>query len=363
MATLAEGNANNKKWFWAIVLIVFGITYLHLSTNPDALGIHEFLRRLYYIPVILAAYRFGMKGGVLTAVVCGLVYAPHLLLYMGTPEIQVINQLMEILLFFVVGLTTGIMADTEYRQREELARQLDEVQRMEEEVRRADRLAAVGQLAAGVAHEIRNPLGVIRAAAQIAKEDLLDKPEVSESLEVILKEVDRANNVVTGLLDFARPNAPNFSIIDLSLAVREALRLMTHYAIQQNISIIHDITNEVLKISGDRELIVQAIVNLIMNAVQACPAGSKIEVKVYRQTAPETGQDGYVVEICDNGPGIPSDNLSHIFDPFFTTREQGHGLGLAIVHRIVRDHEGQIRISSTGQGTRVVIWLPRLKGE
>jgi signal transduction histidine kinase len=355
-------NERGLKWFWIVALTITGITLLHLLTRSDGTGIHEFLRRLYYIPIIIAAYRFGLKGGLLASIVCGLFYAPHLLLYMGKPEIQVVNQLMEIMLFMVVGLITGLLSQTEKQQRWQLACQFQELKRMEEEVRTADRLAAVGQLAAGVAHEIRNPLGVIRAAAQLARDEKVDNPEVRESIAVILNEVDRANRVVTGLLDFARPASPDVVTLDLQETVREAVGIMGSYAASHGVALIPDMTDRPLRVSGDGELLKQAFINLIMNAVQASPPGETVEVRVL--SAAGDGMEGAMVEIRDHGPGIPSEIMEKVFDPFFTTRAQGHGLGLAIVHRIVRDHGGQVRINSRPEaGTTASVWLPGKKEE
>lgn len=349
---------------WIISVMIVGITVLHMSTRSDALGVHELLGRLYYLPVILSAFQFGLRGGLLASGVCSLAYAPHLLLYLGNPGIQVINQLMEILLFVAVGTTTGVLSEADKRQKSELRQQLQKLRQMEEEVRIAERLGAVGQLAAGVAHEIRNPLGIIRAAAQLAKAESIENDEIKESIEIILKEVDRANLVVTRLLDFARPQGPQFSLVSITRVVQEAIQLTAHYAARHGVRICSNMPDSCLEITADRELIKQAVINLILNAVQASSAGGMVWIRVAEKNgACDAGGAGAVIEISDNGTGIPEEHLHRVFDPFFSTREKGTGLGLAIVHRIVRDHGGQIKLrSEQGKGTTVTIMLPVRKG-
>ncbi|MGE5418403.1 MAG: ATP-binding protein [Acidobacteriota bacterium] len=354
---------SDSQWMLAIVLFIVIITAAHYLAMNGAMGVHEILRRLYYIPIILGAYRFGIKGGVVTSIVCGVAYAPHLLLYMGTPELTVVNQLMEIGLFVIIGAITGILAETEQKQRMQLAHQLHQLQEMEQEVRVADRLAATGQLAAGVAHEIRNPLGIIRAAAQLIKDENIDNQEVNESLGVILSEVDRANRVVLGLLDFARPQNPEFVHVDVIAAVREALQLASKYAAHQGIQVRSYLSERPVIISGDRELLKQLIVNLVMNAVQASVKGGTVDLRIFE--GPTGQSDGVFIEIRDTGTGISTEDQERIFDPFFTTKEKGTGLGLAIVHRIVRDHQGHIQVKSDkSEGAVFTVWLPvSRKGE
>ncbi|MGE5380972.1 MAG: two-component system sensor histidine kinase NtrB [Methylocystaceae bacterium] len=353
IAKLATELANG----WVIAAMVIIITVFHLTTRVDALGVHEFLRRLYYIPIILAAYRYRTNGGFLTALIAGLAYAPHLLMYVGKPEIQVINQLMEILLFIIVGTVTGALSEVEQQRSDELEYQLTQVKRLESEVRVADRLAAVGQLASGVAHEIRNPLGIIGAAAQLAKADDASKEDISESVTVILKEVGRANQVVSRLLDFARPHPPQFTLLDLIGLTGEAIRLTRQYAINNGVALSADLPTDDMLVEADAELIKQALVNLLMNAIQATPREGTITVKMGWQT--HNYKPGMLMEITDTGIGISSEQVSRVFDPFYTTRELGTGLGLSIVHSIVKDHGGYIRIESEmNQGTSVYLWLP-----
>lgn len=355
LATMAANG-----WVIAIMLII--ITVLHLTTRADALGVHELLRRLYYIPIILSAYRYGIGGGFGVSLLAGLAYAPHLLIFMGEPDLQVINQLMEMLLFIVVGLVTGSLSAIEKERTLQLEYQLEQVKRLENEVRIADRLAAVGQLASGVAHEIRNPLGIIGAAAQLAKAEDSDRTEIDESLTVILNEVERANRVVSQLLDFARPQKPDFGRIDLLALAKDAVNLVKPMAANKGVSLQADWPSEEEMAEADQELLKQALVNLLLNAIQATPPEGSVTIKIGSQWHEQ--QPGVLMEITDTGVGIPEDQAARVFDPFYTTRQQGTGLGLSIVHSIIKDHHGFIRIESgEGQGTSVYLWLPARQKE
>ena len=348
---------------WVIAALLVVITLLHFSNWGSVLGVHEFLRRLYFLPIILAAFRYGLSGGLITSLLAGLLYAPHLLMYVGKAEIQIINQVMEIVVFIALGIITGVLSDIQMKQQAELERQLNQVHRLEKEIRIADRLAAVGQLASGVAHEIRNPLGIIKAAAQLAKPETADNPDALESIEVIIKEVDRANQVVSQLLDFAKPYSPQFLIVNLVEIIDDAILITRQYAGQHGVILYPEIQPREIFIEADAEQLKQVLVNLILNAIQATPSEGKVFIKTSKQVErKESTIDGVLLEISDTGIGIPAELISRVFDPFYTSKEKGAGLGLSIVYSIVQDHAGHINIESqAGQGTSVSVWLPRAK--
>ncbi len=347
---------------WVIAALLVVITLLHFSNWGSVLGVHEFLRRLYFIPIILAAFRYGLSGGLITSVLAGLLYAPHLLMYVGKAEIQIINQWMEIVLFITLGAITGVLSDIQMKQQFELERQLKQVQQLEREIRIADRLAAVGQLASGVAHEIRNPLGIIKAAAQLARPETADNPDALESIEVIIKEVDRANQVVSQLLDFAKPHSPQLLTVNLVEIIDDAIHITGQYASQHGVGLYSEIQSREIFIDADAEQLKQALVNLILNAIQATPIEGKVFIKAYLQVGNKEPVDGVLIEITDTGIGIPADQISRVFDPFYTSKEKGTGLGLSIVYSIIQDHAGHINIESQAdQGTSVRVWLPQAK--
>jgi two-component system sensor histidine kinase HydH len=238
-----------------------------------------------------------------------------------------------------------------------ILRDLSEIKQLEEKVRRSEKLAAIGKLAAGVAHEIRNPLSSIRGFAQYLRRALKDKPQELEYAETMVSEVDRINAVVTDLLTFARPMDAELAPTDISELIEHTVRLVDADARSRNINVQMNIS-DLSKIPLDAKQITQAILNLLLNALQAVKNGGRIEVGA------ELNPSDSLLKIWveDDGSGISADQKGKIFDPFFTTREKGTGLGLAIVHKIVENHSGEINLKSppTGKtlGCRFTIGIP-----
>ena len=235
---------------------------------------------------------------------------------------------------------------------------LREIKRLEEQVRRSEKLAAVGKLAAGVAHEIRNPLSSIRGFAQFLRHALAERPKDREYAEIMVKEVDRMNKVVTDLLTFARPLETELAPTDPKKLIGHTLRLVEADAQGRGVVINQNISADLPDISLDANQMTQCLLNLTLNALQVLDTGGKIEVG-----ATLDGSDSRLYFwVEDDGSGIPEEHLDKIFDPFFTTREQGTGLGLAIVHTIVENHRGEIGVESPppgkSRGSRFTISLP-----
>lgn len=220
-------------------------------------------------------------------------------------------------------------------------------------LRRTERLATVGQLAAGAAHEIRNPLTSVRSTIQYLIHDCSDGSERAELLDGLIAEVDRINEIITGLLSFARPRDPVLTELDLSAELPQVARLVENAARSQRVEISLDLPARCL-IQGDAAQLKQVFLNLLMNAIQAMPEGGRMRVR----TDPHPGGRRVTIEVSDTGCGIPPGDLDHIFDPFFTTRQEGTGLGLAVCHGIVARHGGEMSIeSSVGEGTTVKVRL------
>jgi two-component system sensor histidine kinase HydH len=238
-----------------------------------------------------------------------------------------------------------------------ILRDLREIKLLEEKVRRSEKLAAIGKLAAGVAHEIRNPLSSIRGFAQYLRNTLKNKPREKEYAETIVSEVDRINRVVTDLLTFARPMEAQLAPTDVSELVESTVRLVQADARSRDIGIQMNLSDLSI-IPLDTHQIKQALLNLLLNSMQAVDSGGRIEVGA--ELEPSVSRLKLWVE--DDGPGIAPDQKEKIFDPFFTTREKGTGLGLAIVHKIVENHNGEINLQSPPagkvRGCRFTISIP-----
>jgi signal transduction histidine kinase len=217
----------------------------------------------------------------------------------------------------------------------------------------SEKLASLGQLAAGIAHEIRNPLGIISGSAEtLLKQE--DSETHREMAQYIVEESERINSMVNNFLNFARPKDPRFQSCDLVDLLSKTLRLITPQAKSHKIDIVGAIPDKPLVVTIDREQIQQAIMNIVLNALEAMPTGGVCSVALSGN-----GKDQVIIKFSDTGGGIPKENLPRIFDPFFTTKDKGTGLGLSIAHTIIEKHGGAISVTATPQGgTTFVISLP-----
>jgi two-component system, NtrC family, nitrogen regulation sensor histidine kinase GlnL len=243
-------------------------------------------------------------------------------------------------------------------------RDLKHRKELEEDLQRADRLGIVGTLAAGLAHEIRNPLGGIRGAAQLLKRALDHDSSLLEYANIMIREVDRVDKLIEQLLDLARPAKLELTAVNIHEVLEDVLLLETHTAEAPPIAVKKRFDPSLPPIRGDREQLTQVFLNLVKNAFQAMPRGGFLTVATRLETdfhirGQGTDRSRWIwVDIEDEGVGIKEEDLPHIFSPFFTTKNNGIGLGLAICYRIVKEHGGLIRVESiVGKGTTFRISL------
>ena len=343
------------------------ISLIHYSMGRMAEGmLHGVLGHLYIVPIILGAYWYGMKGGVIVSIASAVLFSPHLFLHWHDPFLDVYNYV-ELFLFLLIGGVTGVLSQMERNQRlrhEEALQRLDESHRKlkeqtdvlfqtEEQLRRADRLSALGELSAGMAHEIRNPLGSIKGAVEILKDDYSPDEAKYEFIQILLKESDRLNHIVQEFLGFAQPKQPELHETDVNEAIESVLILTTQEARKSGVAIKRRLDASIGKRNLDAGLLKQAFLNIILNAIQAMPAGGTLTV--------ESGLRNNTIEvkITDTGIGIPEENRKKLFSPFFTTKKNGTGLGLAITYRIIENHRGRIDVTSEpGKGTTFTVKIP-----
>lgn len=256
--------------------------------------------------------------------------------------------------FEVIG-TTLFQEDSGLPVSVILFRDLTELKNLKEEVARSERLASIGRLAAGVAHEIRNPLSSIKGFATYFRERYQDVPEDRQTADIMIQEVQRMNRVVGQLLEFARPVTVEKKVISLSVLVRRSLKMIEGDAKVKKISLEMKTDDENLSVQVDPDSIQQVLLNLYLNSLEAMDNGGRLTVLCGLN---ETGT-GVEIKVTDTGSGISEENLSNLFDPYFTTRPSGTGLGLAIVHKIIESHQGEVVVESrVGEGTSVTITLP-----
>ena len=451
-----------------ITLIILAVSLLHYFGGDRDLPFHNFFRLLYFIPIILAAFNFGFRGGVIASLAVSLIYSPFILLTLRTFSSQTINELMDIVLFFAVGIITGTlvekkrlslvklddelkryimlenytnsiiesirsgviavnndmlittanqgaknmmgvgnecigqtftevfeccesvknsiyMAFSESRAYENIELALNnkvkdievrislyplnfentkkglviiidditEVKKLRKELMRNEKLAALGELSTGVAHEIRNPLGIIKAIEQTMKNEFKDNPEVVKELDIIDEEVERANKVVKALMEFGRPPRGEKILFSVDSVLEDVLTVANKYIIQHGVKVHYSKSDDAYAVI-DKELLKQAFINIIFNAVQAMPNGGRLIIST-------ANIHGLFIKVIfeDTGVGIKEENIDRVFNPFYTTKTEGTGLGLPIVHRIIEEHGGAISVSSKeGKGTVFEVMIP-----
>ena len=230
---------------------------------------------------------------------------------------------------------------------------------------RTDRLATLGELAAGAAHEIRKPLTAIRSTIQYLSKDFSADPVKSEMVTELISEVERINKIVQGLLSFARPSDLNTSDINIEQLINQTLLLVTNTLRKQNVEVEFEYFTDNTTIQGDAEQLKQVFLNIILNAVEAMgknpPERSRtLIISIEKGTPINTHSRYLIISFEDSGKGIEQKNIENVFNPFFTTKEEGTGLGLAICYGIINRHEGEIEVKSVpDKGTCINIKLPQ----
>jgi two-component system, sporulation sensor kinase E len=472
-----------------IVAVMLGlVSALHLFTRSGDVAYHDLLKRLYYVPILYAGFRFGARGGLLIGVASALLLAPHPAASLGGLTGANIDNLFEVIMFAIAGGLFGWLRDVEDRRARDLTdvsrkleeaygvleeralqmisiqdytqailrsvtsavvtlgpdgsiatanpaaermlglpevavvarplgalfkedaglvndvkrvldgrvprtmrdtrlvtregktlhaqaavsrmrdvggrklgavvtiEDLSEIKALTDQLIRADRLAAMGELTAGVAHEVRNPLGIIRASVQLMEESDCNPGRVREAADVIKHEIDRLDRVIKALLDFGRPAAPSLRPVDMRQVVEEVVLFTRRFASRASVEIVEEYAEDASTAMADPEQLKQVFVNLISNAVQAMSeSGGTLNV------ATGAEDEFSYVRFTDNGPGMSEETMRKAFDPFYSTRDDGTGLGLTIVHRIVDEHGGHIEVTSDPErGTAFTVYLPAL---
>jgi two-component system sensor histidine kinase HydH len=311
--------------------------------------IHAVHSRFCYVPIAIAASWFGLRGGLLAATGISLLIIPYLLGASGH-MVNLSQEFVEIFFYYSIGILVGALIDRELlmrRKQQETERQLE----------RGHQLSMVGQMAAGVAHEIKNPLASIKGAMEILCDDETPKGDRDEFRVIVSDEIKRIDSTVTEFLEFGRPKETRLERLDLSTTVQSSLRQFEPQIGGAGLVVGGRIEGGVI-VSGDSEKLRQVVLNLLLNSIEATAAGGRIDVNLKHT------QDGHAeLSVSDNGRGITPGYLDVIFEPFYTTKAKGTGLGLAVVRNIVESHRGTIGVTSaSGQGTTFTITLPLLIG-
>lgn len=352
------------------VIIKIGLASILISHTGDISGLNSSYYPIYYLPVMTAAMYFGPWGTLVWTSITSAAYLSYLIPVIYEFELTPAARgelALRIIFFFLVGMIVNrfVVGYREENRRyqalaENLARINEDLKKAQAEARRAERLAALGQLSAGLAHEIRNPLGVIKGSAEILNQKLEKSDPLAQELAgYIYTEVNRLSALVTRFLNFARPSQLELHPIDLPVLLDRALKGLAEQLSANHLKVTRDYAPGLPQVMVDEQLCDQVFTNLMSNACEAMgDQGGELKVRVFPQNSGFRAE--VMVEIEDSGPGIPADLREQIFNPFFTTKKTGVGLGLAIVTKIVDAHGGAVRVrSEPGQGACFQIAFPQ----
>jgi signal transduction histidine kinase len=327
----------------AIVAAILLISAVHQVTPLVEQHWHNVIQHLYYLPIVFAGLSSGWLGGLGTAVLAGISNAPHNVVAYRTFPNYAIDQVLDVPLFCAAGILTGVLAERGRKQRADLERTTkrlsevyQELQDNFERMKRSERLFALGQLSAGLAHEIRNPLASVAGAAGILQRNSNLTPKDAECLEIIGKECQRLNRLVSNFLDFARPRVPQYQSIDIVPVLDGVIELAGHALGSQRIELRKQVSPTLPAVDCDPDLLKQVLLNLVMNAMQSMPDGGEVFISAVLQ------RERVLIQVKDAGTGIRPEDRDRIFDPFFTTKDNGSGLGLSVAHQIVEQHGGML---------------------
>lgn len=368
------------------VLIKIGLATLLLShtvpadANPSVdVSLNSSYYPIYYLPVMTAAMYFGPWATLLWTLLTSAAYLSFLPPMFHQLKLEQVDLApgwqaelaLRVVFFFLIAMIVNrfVMEYKEQTHRyQEIAADLtlanENLKKAQAEARRAERLAALGQLSAGLAHEIRNPLGVIKGSAEILNQKLSTSDTLAAELSgYIYSEVNRLSGLVSRFLDFARPSNLVLRRVEIPPLLEKALKSVSEQQATNTVRIKREYAPELPLVMADEQLCDQVFTNLISNAWEAMgEQGGELIIRV--QPKDYGAQHEVVVEIEDSGPGIPAELREQIFNPFFTTKKSGVGLGLAIVTKIVDAHGGTVRVTSeSGHGACFQVSLPQARIE
>ncbi|HEY6308128.1 MAG TPA: ATP-binding protein [Candidatus Angelobacter sp.] len=348
---------------YCAVAIKISLATILLGHTGDATPITSSYWPIYWLPVLTAAMYFGPLGTLVWTTIASAAYCSYLIPALQQFDVTWENigeLLLRIMFFFLVAMIVNrFVMDyrLQVRRYQGVSETLTEANRSlkqaQADARRAERLAALGQLSAGLAHEIRNPLGVIKGSAELLNQKLAVSDPLSHELAgYIYTEVNRLSALVGRFLDFARPSQLELHAEDLPEVMERSLKAVAQQGATAKVEIRRDFAPHLPPVLIDRELCEQAFTNLLLNACEAMgEQGGELRIRMRPAASASGSSKEVVVEIEDTGPGVPPDLKEQIFNPFFTTKKTGVGLGLAIVSKIVDAHGGTLTLSSSpGQG-------------
>jgi len=330
---------NNKAKMALIAFMVVGISSLHYGTDHGHRYLHIFYRELYFLPIVLAAFWFGLRGALATSLTITALFVPFALTHWQNLSPDDFSLAMDKLLYNIMAVILGILTD---RERIQHGRMLE-----------AESLAGMGKAVACVAHDMKTPLIAIGGfTSSVQKKLKKDDPNYGK-LDIVIGETRRLENMVKEMLDFSRPLELDRSQADINEVIQESIAMVSKAPESSRVQIDMHLSNKFPPVSFDVMRMKQALINLLVNAVEASPEGETVTMSTYQK-------GGYIgIDLSDNGCGIPHSQREEIFAPFFSTKKEGTGLGLPITKKIIEAHDGRLEIlDSTERGTTFRVLVP-----
>ena len=308
----------------AVAVLVGIITILHYATQTQDIYRHIFYQELYFVPLILGGFWFGLRGGLMTSLAISFLYLPYIVMHWAGFSAYDFYKVLEVVLFNGVAAVLGFISDREREQQKRM--------------REAERLAAMGKAVSMVAHDMKIPLIAIGGFAHLVRKKLSGDTDSCERLEVILRETKRLESMITDMLAFAGPMTLNCTPGDIDKLVAEILPIVIEVAESKKVRLQTRLAEYLPAFDFDRMRMGQVLINLVTNAIQASPENETVIISSFAE------REKIIIAVTDNGYGIPPERKAEIFSPFFTTKKDGTGLGLAIVKKIVEAHKGRLEL-------------------
>jgi signal transduction histidine kinase len=370
----------NKDWLWISIVVLLSalISLLHYLTPTMNWQYHLIYMQSYFIPILIAAFQFGIKGGIGSALLVSVLYLPHVMLQWGGLVEANLMRFLQIVLFYVIGYLTGLKAEKEKIEKERFRRaarqleinlaklreQAEKLSDMEEQLRHADRLAVIGEMTASLAHEVRNPLGAIRGAVEILRDQMSSQNKTSEFFTILIDETKRLNSVVENYLQYARTQKPQKTVFEVKDILQQASLLLARQFRKQQVELITRWPDSPCPMNSDPNQLWQVLINLLLNALQAINGPGSVTMELTSSQTNNVSASGVMLpnlclSVSDTGQGMTKKEIRQMFKPFYTTKEEGSGLGLAIVKRIADENDWKVDAQSElNKGTAFHLIIP-----
>ncbi len=307
-----------------LAVLVAGITLLHYFTEWKVHYYHIFYQGLYFLPVMLAGFWFGLRGALCVSLSITILYLPFTIIHWKGFSADDFNSVMEMVLYNGVAVILGRLRDQE--------------KAVQKRLHEAERLATMGKAFSGLAHDLKTPLIAIGGLSRLVQKNLEENNPSHNKLDLVIKETQRLEEMVKEILDFSKPLELHRSQEDIRKVINQCADLISDLARQRKVNIENQCPKNLPLVSFDASRIKQALINLLINAIDASPVGETVKVYSYLK------QKRLIIEVTDNGSGIAINKKNEIFVPFFTTKKDGTGLGLPIAKKIVEAHHGYLEV-------------------